>query len=254
MSDATVRVVIPARMQSSRLPGKVLADLGGEPVLAHVVRAAQASKLGEVWVASDATAVLDTAARLGVPSQKTSSDHPSGSDRIHEVAKLNGWADDDVIVNLQGDEPFMPPALLQSVAKLLMEDERADWATVASPIHDSAEFANPACVKVVCDQSGNALYFSRAPIPHERDAKEGTQPPANALRHIGLYAYRVGSLARYCENNPTPLEELEKLEQLRALECGMRIKVFIGQEPPPPGIDTVEDLESARQHLTRSEN
>lgn len=249
MSAPKIRVVIPARLQSSRLPGKVLADLGGEPVLAHVIRAAQASLLGEVWVASDADEVLQLAAEWGVPAQKTSANHPSGSDRINEVARVNSWAPDDVIVNLQGDEPFMPSALLQSVAQLLIDDDNADWATVASPIENRAEFTNPACVKVVCDQKSNALYFSRASIPHERDANAEASKPASALRHIGLYAYRVGSLARYCENQPTPLEELEKLEQLRALECGMRIKVFVGDQPPPPGIDTAEDLEAARRHI-----
>lgn len=244
----TVRIVIPARLQSTRLPGKVLADLGGQPVLAHVIRAAQRCDLGEVWVATDAAEVLDVAHAAGAKTMQTRAEHPSGSDRINEVATAQGWADEDVLVNLQGDEPFMPASLLRAVANVLVEDPDADWATVACAIENQSEFLNPACVKVVCDTMGRALYFSRAPIPHVRDAATDSAP-VKALRHIGLYAYRAGALARYCANAPTPLESLEKLEQLRALECGMKIRVHISDNPPPPGIDTAEDLDVARQAL-----
>ncbi len=241
----TTRIVIPARLQSTRLPRKVLADLAGEPVLSHVIRAAQSSGLGDVWVATDAVEVLDVADAAGARTMQTRADHPSGSDRINEVAAARGWAEDDVVVNLQGDEPFMPADLLRAVAEALEADEMADWATVACSIHSLDEFRNPACVKVVCDSARRALYFSRAPIPHGRDLPADTMSTL-ALRHIGLYAYRVGALARYCEIPPTPLEALEKLEQLRALESGMRIRVHVCENPPPPGIDTLEDLEAAR--------
>lgn len=244
----TTRIVIPARMHSTRLPGKVLAPLGEHPVLTHVIQAAQRSQLGEVWVATDSDEVLRVAAAAGARSMRTRADHPSGSDRINEVAIAQQWADSDVVVNLQGDEPFMPTQLLQAVAETLAADPEADWATVACAINEEAEFSNPACVKVVCDALGRALYFSRAPIPHARDAATGSVPPG-ALRHIGLYAYRAGALARYCANAPTPLESLEKLEQLRALECGMKIRVHVSDNPPPPGIDTAEDLELARETL-----
>lgn len=244
-----VRIVIPARLSSSRLPGKVLADLGGRPVLAHVVQAANDSDLGAVWVASDSDEVLDVARAAGAHAMRTRSDHPSGSDRINEVASTQGWKSDDVLVNLQGDEPFMPVELLRAVTQTLTSSE-ADWATVASPISDTKEFRNPACVKVVCALDGRALYFSRAPIPHERDA-DGGAVPATALRHVGLYSYRVGALARYCAQSPSPLEQLEKLEQLRALECGMRIQVHVAKAAPPPGIDTPDDLEIARQKIKK---
>lgn len=244
----TTRIVIPARMHSTRLPGKVLAPLGELPVLTHVIRAAQRSELGEVWVATDSAEVLAVAEAAGAHTMQTRADHPSGSDRINEVATAQQWAENDVLVNLQGDEPFMPTALLQAVAEALQADGEADWATVACAIDDAADFLNPACVKVVCDSLGRALYFSRAPIPHPRDAEPGALPPG-ALRHVGLYAYRAGALARYCANAPTPLETLEKLEQLRALECGMKIRVHVSDNPPPPGIDTPADLERARQLL-----
>ena len=240
------RVVIPARLESSRLPGKVLADLDGRPVLAHVVAAAQASGLGEVWVASDAPQVLDVARAAGAQAALTRADHPSGSDRIHELTQAQGWAAGDIVVNLQGDEPFMAPALLSAVAELLRGDATADWATVACPIHNAEDWLSPACVKVVCDQQGRALYFSRSGIPHLRGGA-AEQPPPGALRHIGLYAYRVGALARYCQHAPSPLEELEKLEQLRALEHGLRIAVHVAQTPPPAGIDTPADLERAAE-------
>ncbi|MEN8721043.1 MAG: 3-deoxy-manno-octulosonate cytidylyltransferase [Oceanococcaceae bacterium] len=241
----TVRIVIPARMASSRLPGKVMAMLGDRPVVGHAVNAAQRSGLGDVWVATDAPEVAAWAQSHRVAVGMTRSDHPSGSDRIHELAVAQGWPDEDIVVNLQGDEPYMPVELLRAVARAL-EQSPADWATVAVPIADPAEFANPACVKVVCSTAGDALYFSRAPIPHPRDGDERACRP---LRHVGLYAYRVGALARYCQIAPTPLEQTEKLEQLRALESGMRIRVHVASVAPPAGIDTPADLERARQQL-----
>lgn len=243
-----VRVVIPARLGSSRLPAKVLAPIGDRPVLAHVIAQAQASKLGEVWVATDAPEVLDIARQAGVASALTRSDHASGSDRINELAQTQGWAAEDVIVNPQGDEPFMPAELLQQVADGLREDARAAWSTLACPLQDAQEWQNPACVKVVCDQRGYALYFSRAPIPHVRDATDARQPAPGALRHLGLYAYRVGALAEYCRRPSGQLEALECLEQLRALEMGLAIRVLVAPQAPPVGIDTAEDLRAAQRY------
>ncbi|MGB1557226.1 MAG: 3-deoxy-manno-octulosonate cytidylyltransferase [Oceanococcaceae bacterium] len=243
----STRVVIPARLSSSRLPNKVLADLGGEPVIAHVIRAAQAAALGEVWVVSDAEEVLAVAQAAGVGSYRSRGDHPSGSDRIHELAAAKGWAGEDILVNLQGDEPFMPSGMLRTVAHQLSADPGADWATVGVPLRNLEEWQNPACVKIVRSLAGRALYFSRAPIPHPRDA--AGQLPEGALRHIGLYAYRCARLAAWCAREPTPLESLEKLEQLRALELGMQISVAVVDAAPPTGIDTADDLQRARERV-----
>lgn len=242
------RVVIPARLGSSRLPGKVLAPIGEKPVLAHVIAQAQASQLGEVWVATDAEDVVQVAQKAGAAAALTRSDHASGSDRINELAQTQGWSADDVVVNLQGDEPFMPADLLRQVAKGLEDDSQAAWSTLACPLVDPEEWQNPACVKVVCDQRGYALYFSRAPIPHVRDASDSTQPAPGALRHLGLYAYRVGALAEYCAQPSGRLEGLECLEQLRALEMGFGIRVLKAAQAPPVGIDTAEDLRAAQQY------
>lgn len=249
------RIVIPARMPSTRLPGKVLLDLGGRPLLAHVIQRAQESDAEEVWVASDSEQVLALARECGARAQLTKADHPSGSDRIRELADLQQWTDDSVIVNVQGDEPFLPAALINAVAKRLMDDDRADWATLATPIEKASEYFDPNAVKLVCDARGHALYFSRAPIPWDRSLSPQRMLPRaqRALRHIGLYAYRAGALRAYCTQPQSALEQTECLEQLRALHQGMRIAVELSEQVPPPGVDTPEDLERLRQALENGE-
>lgn len=246
------RVVIPARLQSSRLPGKVLADLAGQPLLLHVVAAARRSGAEAVWVATDDQSVLDVARAAGVDARLTSAEHPSGSDRIRELADALDWPDETIIVNLQGDEPCLPPALIDTVARCLADDPAVDWATVATPLHEIEAYRDPNVVKVVLDQAGCALYFSRAPIPWEREPVMPGQPPAApaALRHIGLYAYRAAALRRYCAAAPGALEQCERLEQLRALALGMRIRVAVTDTPPPAGVDTAADLERLRSRLS----
>ncbi len=237
-------MVIPARFGSTRLPGKVLCELAGRTVIEHVAAAARRSGAAEVIVATDDERVSAAAARAGVESVLTGADHPSGSDRIREVADLRGWADDELIVNVQGDEPLMPWALIDQVARLLAEDAHADWATLATPIDKEWEYRDPNAVKLVCDRSGYALYFSRAPIPWDREgAGELPARGLEALRHIGLYAYRAGALRQVCAQAAPPLERTECLEQLRALWLGLRIKVALASELPPAGLDTPADLQ-----------
>ncbi len=249
------RIVVPARMESSRLPGKVMLDLAGRPLLAHVILRAQESQAEEVWVATDSSEVLDLARRCGVQAQLTRADHPSGSDRIRELADAQDWPDDDVIVNVQGDEPFLPSHLIDAVAQRLIDDPVADWATLATPVTRASEYFDPNTVKLVRDQAGYALYFSRAAIPWDRQhSPRRDLPQALApLRHIGLYAYRAGALRRYCTQPQAALEQVECLEQLRALFLGMRIAVEVSASAPPPGVDTPEDLERLRQALASGE-
>lgn len=243
------RVVIPARMQSTRLPGKVLLDLAGKPLLQHVVERARESAAAEVWIATDNDTVMARAQDWPARVQLTREDHHSGSDRILEVADAQGWDDDDVIVNLQGDEPLLPAPLIDAVAQGLSDG--ADWATLATPIHNASEYFDPNAVKVVCNRAGDAMYFSRAPIPWDRAQGPQRALPQGmqALRHIGLYAYRTSALRCYCAAAQADVERCESLEQLRALSLGMRIAVTVCEEPPPAGVDTPEDLERVRQVL-----
>ncbi len=253
--SAAFKVVIPARLESTRLPGKVLLDVGGRPLLGHVIERARESGAGEVWVATDSPEVLAVAQRCGVRAGLTRADHPSGSDRIRELADAQGWPDDTVLVNLQGDEPFLPAALIDAVAGRLAADAEIDWATLATPISRASEYFDPNAVKVVRDAAGLALYFSRAPIPWDRNRGPQRELPATmpAFRHIGLYAYRLGALRRYCAAEQADIERTECLEQLRALTLGMRIAVEISEKAPPLGVDTPEDLERLRQALERGE-
>ncbi len=244
------RVVIPARMESTRLPGKVLLDIAGRPMLAHVLERARESAAQEVWIATDSAAVLSVAKELKASALLTEAEHPSGSDRIREIADIRDWPDDTVIVNLQGDEPMLPAALINAVARRLVEDQAADWATVVTPIAQASEYFDPNVVKVVLDEAGYALYFSRAPIPWDRAlSPQRKLPETPVLRHIGLYAYRAGALRAYCAAPQAALERSECLEQLRALSLGMRIAVEVTPQPPPAGVDTPEDLERLRQAL-----
>jgi 3-deoxy-manno-octulosonate cytidylyltransferase (CMP-KDO synthetase) len=244
------RAVIPARYASTRLPGKPLADIGGKPMVVRVVEAALKSGAGEVWVATDDRRVADAVVAYGHRVALTRVDHASGTDRIAEVAEQFGWLDDDIVVNVQGDEPLLDPALVAEVAQALAADPAAAIATAAHAIADAAEFMNPNVVKVVTDAAGRALYFSRAPIPWPRDAFAGDSEvlPAGFAprRHVGLYAYRVSFLRRYGQLAPAPLEQFESLEQLRAMWHGFHIRVIDCVHAPAPGVDTPEDLARVR--------
>lgn len=241
------RVVIPARYASSRLPGKPLADIAGKPMISWVCERALASGAAEVCVATDderiAAAVRDTGASV----ELTTTDHESGTDRIAEVTAKRQWPDDAIVVNLQGDEPLMPPRLVSQVASLLSSDVEASVATLVTPIESDEEWRDPNVVRVVLDRDNRALYFSRAQIPWPRD---GAMP--HAARHIGLYAYRVSALLELAATPPCDLEQIEKLEQLRALWLGMQIAVAEAVETPPRGVDTQADLERARAVLDGS--
>lgn len=244
-------VAIPARHASTRLPGKALLPLADEPMIVHVARRARAAGAAEVVVATDDARIEAALAGSGVRVAMTRADHASGSDRLAECADLLGWPDDAIVVNLQGDEPLAPASGIRAVAAALAEDD-APMATLATPLHDVAELFDPNCVKLVRAASGRALYFSRAPLPWPRDAFQGDRsvlPAGPFLRHIGIYAYRAGFLRRFASLPRTPLEGLESLEQLRALEHGYAIAVRIAPEPFPPGVDTAEDLARAERAL-----
>lgn len=250
-------VAIPARFAATRLPGKPLRMLAGEPLVLHVARRALAAGASQVWVAADDARIAAALDGLGVQVAMTSDAHVSGSDRLAECSRIAGWSDDTLVVNLQGDEPFAPPSGIRAVATALQES-MADMSTLATPVDEAAALLDPNVVKVVRGDNGNALYFSRAPIPWPRDAfaTNGERlPPAlpetgTWLRHIGIYAYRAGFLRRFAALPPGRLEQVESLEQLRALEAGFRIAVAIAPEPFPPGVDTVRDLERAEQRIT----
>lgn len=245
------RVVVPARYASTRLPGKPLADIGGKPMVVRVVEAALRAAPDGIWVATDDERVAAAVRADGHCVVMTRADHPTGTDRIAEVARQLGWHDDEIVVNVQGDEPLIDPALIIAVASALAADPQAAIATAAHPLVDAAEFFNPNVVKVVTDATGRALYFSRAPIPWHRDgfAQSRDALPTAFLprRHIGLYAYRVSFLQRYGELAAAPLEQWESLEQLRALWHGNVIRVVDCNQAPAPGVDTPEDLMRVRQ-------
>lgn len=242
-------VLVPARLASSRLPDKPLADIAGKPMVVRVAERARRSGAARVVVAADSESILRACESHGVQAVLTRADHPSGTDRLAEASTLLGLADDDIVVNVQGDEPLIDPELVDGVAALLAGRPDAAMATAAHPIDAVGEFTNPNVVKVVTDQQGLALYFSRAPIPWDRDAFSrgiATLPQPAPLRHVGLYAYRCGFLRRFPALPPAPLEQLEALEQLRALWHGHRIAVLVVAHAPGPGVDTPEDLERVR--------
>lgn len=241
-------VVIPARYASTRLPGKPLREIRGKPMLEHVWRRGRESDAREVVVATDDTRIAAVAENFGAAVCMTGGQHRSGTERIAEVADLLGWDDSSVVVNLQGDEPAMPPSLINQVASLLV-CSNADLATLASPLTSQVDFENPNVVKVVCNQQGDALYFSRAAIPYARDAAGAARAREAALHHHGLYAYRCGVLRRLVTTPPSPLELAEQLEQLRALSIGLRIRVGIPTVRPGRGVDTEADLEAVSAEL-----
>ncbi len=241
----TFRVVIPARYPSTRLPGKPLRLLAGKPMVQHVYERACASGAAEVIVATDDDRVVQACRAFGAPVLLTDPNHPSGTDRLAEVVALCGWHDDQIVVNVQGDEPLLPSANVAQAARLLLADAGAAIATLGTPIRTLHEFMDPNAVKVVAAANGRALYFSRAPIPWPRDTAPsglGSQTGFGAaLRHVGLYAYRVGALRQLAAWAPSPLEVAERLEQLRAMENGLAIAVAVAVEAPGPGVDTEAD-------------
>ena len=241
-------VAIPARFGATRLPGKPLRLIAGEPMVAHVARRALAAGASEVIVATDDERIAQAVRGNPLRVCMTRADHPSGTDRLAECASQLGWAPDRIVVNLQGDEPFAPVEGIQAAARALADSE-APMATLAIGIEDAATLFDPNAVKVVRDLRGNALYFSRAPIPWQRDRfardQVGALQPGAFLRHIGIYAYRAGFLNAFTALPPGRLEQLEGLEQLRVLEAGHAIAVAISPVPFPPGVDTEADLERA---------
>ncbi|MCB1686296.1 MAG: 3-deoxy-manno-octulosonate cytidylyltransferase [Pseudomonadales bacterium] len=258
-------VVIPARFASQRLPGKPLADIAGYPMIVRVAQQAQKSSAASVVVATDDQRIIEAVAAAGLNAVLTRDDHASGSDRVMEVAQRLGWADDDILVNVQGDEPLIPVSVIEQVARLLQRQPDLACATLCESFTDSGLLFNPNVVKVVRDAGHRALYFSRAPIPWRRldfaDVLRAGNPtravgtplePGIWLRHIGVYAFRIAALRRFVSLPAGTLETLESLEQLRMLEAGMAIGVEEAEEPVPGGVDTPEDLARVRGRFVSS--
>ncbi|MGH8496032.1 MAG: 3-deoxy-manno-octulosonate cytidylyltransferase [Gammaproteobacteria bacterium] len=246
------RVVIPARHASTRLPGKALLEIAGRPLLAHVCDRAMESGAEQIIVATDDSRIESAARDCGVRAVMTAATHVSGTDRIAEVVGRLGWPDDTLVVNLQGDEPLVPPAVIRQLAALLVNAPGAALATLSTPLRSLAEFLDPNVVKIVTDERGAALYFSRAPVPWPRDQVDGRGRPsgfAHAQRHLGLYAYRVATLRRLAALPECEAERIERLEQLRALWHGLEIRVAVAEEVPEAGVDTAEDLARVRARL-----
>ena len=269
-------VVIPARHASTRLPGKPLLLIAGKPMIVRVAEQAAQSGAQQIWIATDHPEIAEAVHEHGFKACLTKGSHASGTDRIAEVVEQQGWTDDTIVVNVQGDEPLIPPELIQAVAEHLHNHPECAIATACHAIHDEAALRNPNIVKAVLDRNGNALYFSRAPIPYPRDAfkglvssasspsvplanpppeEEGAIPPSRGvlpkdlpvLRHIGIYAYRASFLRAYSQLPPAAIEQFEALEQLRALYHGYKIGVFITNHVPPSGVDTEQDLLEVRK-------
>jgi len=258
VTDPPFIVVIPARFASTRLPGKPLLEVGGLPMVMQVARRAAASGAQAVWVATDSDEVRAAVERHGGQAMLTSGAHATGTDRIAEAAVRLGCGDNATVVNVQGDEPLIEPALIREVAAALARAPDAAIATACHPLKDYASLINPNIVKVVLDVNGYAMYFSRAPIPYARDAFAAPNPASMALppglpayRHIGIYAYRAGFLRKYASLAPAACEQFEALEQLRALAYGYRISVAITDHAPAPGVDTSDDLSMVRAEFDR---
>lgn len=250
-------VVVPARYASVRLPGKPLLPIAGRPMIEWVWERARDSGAASVTIATDHEAIASACRAFGAEVCMTDAAHASGTDRIAEVAARTGWDEDTVVVNVQGDEPLLPASLVYQVAELLQLHPEAEIGTLGTPIHDLEEYLDPNVVKLVTAADGRALCFSRAPVPWHRDgAPQGLasqQRFEGAMRHLGLYSYRVGALQRLAGTAPCRLEEIERLEQLRALWLGMRIQADAALEVPPPGIDTAADLERINRLLARNQ-
>jgi 3-deoxy-manno-octulosonate cytidylyltransferase (CMP-KDO synthetase) len=251
-------VLIPARLASTRLPDKPLADIAGKPMVVHVAARAAESGAARVVVAADDARIATACAKHGVECVLTRSDHASGSDRLAEACGKLGLDGEDLVVNVQGDEPLIDPALVRRCAELLQERPDCVMSTAAHPLHDRAEFFNPNVVKVVLDAAGHALYFTRAPVPWWRDGMASgadampTLPTPAPLRHLGLYGYRAAFLRRFPSLPAAPLEQCEALEQLRVLWHGERIAVHVAEHGPGPGVDTPEDLARVRALFARA--
>lgn len=253
----TFKVVIPARYASSRLPGKPLLDIAGKPMVVRVAEQARASGAAEVVVATDHEQIREAVRSYGYEVVMTRADHASGTDRIAEVAQHQGWSDDAIVVNVQGDEPLIDPLLIGEVAHNLSSHPAASMATACHRLHDTPSILNPNIVKVVLDQQGYALYFSRAPIPYPRDAFAANQDLPEDMpvyRHIGIYAYRAGFLQAYAALMPSAIEHFESLEQLRVLWHGYKISVQVTAKAPASGVDTEADLAYVRSVVINSEN
>lgn len=236
-------VIIPARYASTRFPGKPLAEIAGKPMVVHVCERAAKSGAAGVHVATDDRRIADAVRAHGHRAIMTRADHPSGTDRLAEAARKLALKDRDIVVNVQGDEPLIPPKLISRVGNLLYKKVKASVSTACHAIHDEAALASPNVVKVALDAQGYALYFSRSRIPYPRE------PGAACYRHAGIYGYRVSFLKKYSRLKPSPLEKAEALEQLRALWHGYRIAVALSETEIPPGVDTPEDLEAVRRIL-----
>ncbi len=232
-------ILIPARLDSTRLPQKALADIAGRPLIVHVLERALNSGANSVQVATDSDRIAEAVQAAGGQVVMTAPGHRSGTDRLAEAVEHGKLSDQNIVVNLQGDEPGMPASCLQQVAELLAGDPDASMATLWQPLESAREWSDPNVVKLVVDNPGRALYFSRAPIPHSRD---GDWPRQQARRHVGLYAYRVGALRQWARLPASPLEQIESLEQLRALQAGWVIVTDQACQSIPPGIDTADDL------------
>jgi 3-deoxy-manno-octulosonate cytidylyltransferase (CMP-KDO synthetase) len=235
--------IIPARLASTRLPNKPLADIAGKPMVVRVAERAMLSGAAKVVVAVDDQSIFDACQSFGLNVMLTNNQHPTGTDRLSEVASRLNLNDKDIVVNVQGDEPLIPAELITQVAQILADHPEADIATAALAIDDPSEVNNPNVVKVAMTQSGQALYFSRSPIPFNRDPNKYK---AQHYRHIGIYAYKAGFLKEFSKLAPAPIEEAESLEQLRAMWYGYTIQVLLTDAAPPPGVDTAEDLERVR--------
>ncbi len=251
------KVVIPARYGSTRLPGKPLLDIAGQPMIVHVCRRAIEARAEQVVVATDDQRIVSAVKQLGLPVVMTDPAHQSGTERLAEVVRLLKWQDDDIIVNVQGDEPLIPPDYIHNVACALAGQSRAGMATLAAEIQDQQEIFDPNAVKVVLDHKGYALYFSRAPIPWDRDTFPdplNLDKPLPYLRHIGMYAYTVGFLKHYCDLKTSHLERVERLEQLRVLWHGESILVHQVEKTPEAGVDTEPDLIRVTQKINQMQN
>ncbi len=251
MTGTQFHIIIPARYHSSRLPGKPLLDIAGKPMIQHVVEQCAQCGAASVTVATDDSRIETAVTRFGGQVVMTSEQHASGTDRVAEAASKLRLEEDEIIVNVQGDEPDMPPALVKQVAQALDADSVAKSCTASTPLDSAAQLHDPSVVKVVTDQSGYALYFSRAPVPWSRQEQQiGEGPALSASRHLGIYAYRAGYIREFAGRPVCQLEQLEKLEQLRTLWYGEKILCVEALETPGPGIDTPQDLERARQQFT----
>lgn len=252
MASTSFYVVIPARYASTRLPGKPLLDIAGKPMVVHVADKAKQSGASKIVVATDDARIEAVVQGCGYSAVLTRQDHVSGTDRIAEVAIREAWSDDAIVVNVQGDEPLIDPALIVEVAETLANNKEAVMATACHALHSKADFLNPNIVKVVLDKNGNALYFSRAPIPYPRDAfATNADVPKDMpiYRHIGLYAYRTKFLKQYAQIPAAAIEQFESLEQLRVLYQGYKIAVAISERAPAAGVDTEADLAYVRSLL-----